>query len=57
MCHSLTKQSYFYKICGQFPNQKLEDVIPNYESMSLEEAKRALFKKYQDSLTDYKTNQ
>ena len=49
-------ESYFYKMCGQFPNQKLEDVIPNYESMSLEEAKRALFKKYQDSLTDFKTN-
>lgn len=56
-CESKSQlESYFYKICGQFPNQKLEDVIPNYESMSLEEAKRALFKKYQDSLTDYKTN-
>jgi hypothetical protein len=56
-CESKSQlESYFYKICGQFPNQKLEDVIPNYESMSLEEVKRALFKKYQDSLTDYKTN-
>ena len=49
-------ENYFYKMCGQFPNQKLEDIIPNYESLDLEEAKRMLFTKYQETLTEYKTN-
>ncbi len=49
-------ERYFYKICGQFPYQKIEEVIPNYDSLDDEQAKRALFTKYQDSLIGYKEN-
>ena len=49
-------ESYFYKMCGQFPYQTIEEVIPNYESLDTEQAKRALFVKYQDILIGYKEN-
>lgn len=47
---------YFYNMCGQFPYQRIESVIPNYETLELEEAKRALFSKYQDILVGYQEN-
>lgn len=43
-------------MCGQFPYQTIEEVIPNYESLDTEQAKRALFTKYQDILIGYKEN-
>ena len=49
-------EGYFSKLCGQFPNQKIGDVIPGFESLELEEAKRILFNKYQESLTDYQAD-
>lgn len=49
-------EEYFYRICGQFPYQRIEDVIPNYDKLDTEEAKRALFTKYQDILIGYKEN-
>ncbi len=49
-------EEYFYKICGQFPYQKIDEVIQNYEELDLEQAKRALFQKYKDVLVGYKEN-
>lgn len=49
-------ENYFYNMCGQFPYQTIEEVIPNYESLDVEQAKRALFAKYQDILIGYKEN-
>ena len=48
-------ESFFKTGCGQFPNQKIEEVIPNYHELDAEEAKRALFQKYQDTLMDHQT--
>ena len=39
-------EEYFYRICGQFPYQKIKQVIPNYDELDLEQSKRALFQKY-----------
>ena len=49
-------EAYFYKICSQFPYQTIEEVIPNYNSLDDEQAKRALFTKYQEVLIGYKEN-
>lgn len=49
-------EGYFSKMCGQFPNQNIEDIIPDYAILELEEAKRVLFSRYQESLTDYQTD-
>ncbi len=49
-------EEYFNRMCGQFPYQRIEEVIPNYETLDVEQAKRILFTKYQDILVDYKTN-
>ena len=49
-------EEYFYRICGQFPYQKIKQVIPNYDELDLEQSKRALFQKYQDILTGYLEN-
>lgn len=53
-------KNYVENICGQFPYKKVEDVIPNFNSINnieqLELAKRELYYKYQDSLIDYLSN-
>ena len=53
-------KDYIENICGQFPNMKVEDVIPNFDSImslqQLEEAKRTLYQKYQDGLISYLDN-
>ena len=49
-------EEYFYRMCGQFPYQKINEVISNYEELDLEQAKRALFQKYKDVLIGYKEN-
>lgn len=48
-------ESFFHNGCGQFPNQQIEDVIHNYHELDVEQAKRALFQKYQDTLMDNQT--
>lgn len=53
-------RNYVENICGQFPNMKVEDIIPNFHSITsseqLEEAKRSLYQKYQDGLISYLDN-
>ena len=53
-------KDYIENICGQFPNKKVEDVIPNFDSImslqQLEESKRTLYQKYQDGLISYLDN-
>lgn len=49
-------EEYFYRLCGQFPYQNINEVIPNYEDLDLEQSKRALFQKYKDVLIGYKEN-
>lgn len=49
-------EEYFYRLCGQFPYQNINGVIPNYEDLDLEQSKRALFQKYKDVLIGYKEN-
>lgn len=53
-------KNYVENICGQFPNMKVEDIIPNFDSITsseqLEEAKRSLYQKYQDGLISYLDN-
>lgn len=53
-------KNYVENICGQFPNMKVEDIIPNFDSITsseqLEEAKRNLYQKYQDGLISYLDN-
>lgn len=49
-------EEYFYRMCSQFPYQKIEEVIPNYNELDLEESKKALYNKYLEILVDYKTN-
>ena len=49
-------EEYFYRLCGQFPYQKINEVIPNYNELDLEQSKRALFQKYKDVLIGYKEN-
>lgn len=53
-------KNYVEKICGQFPNMTVEDVIPNYKLIQtideLEDAKKILYQKYQDSLISYLDN-
>lgn len=53
-------KDYIENICGQFPNMKVEDVIPNFDSImslqQLEEVKRTLYQKYQDGLISYLDN-
>lgn len=49
-------EEYFYRLCGQFPYQKINEVIPNYDELDIEQSKRALFQKYKDVLIDYKDN-
>ena len=50
-------KDYVEKICSQFPYKSVEEIIINYDSITtpeqLEEAKRTLYKKYQDSIIDY----
>lgn len=52
-------KEYIENICGQFPYKSAEDIIENFESLSndnfeqLEQAKRILFKKYQESIVNY----
>ncbi len=52
-------KEYVETMCGQFPYKSVEDIIVNFESLSndnskqLEDAKRVLFKKYQESIIDY----
>lgn len=50
-------KDYVEKICSQFPYKSIEDIITNYDSIAtleqLEEAKRTLYKKYQDNIIDY----
>ena len=50
-------KEYVEKICSQFPYKSIEDIITNYDSITtleqLEEAKRTLYKKYQDNIIDY----
>ena len=43
-------EEYFYRLCGQFPYQNINEVIPNYKDLDLEQSKRALFQKYKDVL-------
>lgn len=49
-------EEYFHRLCGQFPYQNINEVIPNYEDLDLEQSKRALFQKYKDILIGYKEN-
>lgn len=49
-------EEYFYRMCGQFPYQKIEEVIPNYNDLDIEQSKRVLFEKYKDVLIGYKEN-
>lgn len=42
--------------CSQFPYKTVEEIIEDYDSISLEESKRILYKKYQDSIIDYISN-
>ena len=49
-------KNYVENICGQFPNRKVEDVIPNYDTMQLEDAKKRLFEEYQKGLISYLDN-
>lgn len=53
-------RNYVENICGQFPNMMVEDVIPNYNLIQtmdeLEDAKKSLYQKYQDSLISYLDN-
>lgn len=53
-------KNYVENICGQFPNMMVEDVIPNYNLIQtmdeLEDAKKSLYQKYQDSLISYLDN-
>ncbi len=53
-------KNYVENICGQFPNMTVEDIVSNYRSIQtldeLEEAKKELYKKYQDSLISYLDN-
>lgn len=53
-------KNYVENICGQFPNMTVEDVIPNYKLIQtideLEDAKKILYQKYQDSLISYLDN-
>ena len=50
-------KNYVENICGQFPNMTVEDIVSNYRAIQtldeLEEAKKELYKKYQDSLISY----
>jgi len=52
-------KEYIETICGQFPYKSAEDIIGNFELLSndnleqLEQAKRILFEKYQESIIDY----
>ena len=53
-------KNYVENICGQFPNMTVEDIVSNYRSIQtldeLEEAKKELYKNYQDSLISYLDN-
>lgn len=53
-------RNYVENICGQFPNMAVEDVLPNYNLIQtideLEDAKKILYQKYQDSLISYLDN-
>lgn len=49
-------KEYVETMCGQFPYKSVEDIIVNFESLQLEDAKRVLFKKYQESIIDYISN-
>lgn len=53
-------KNYVENICGQFPNMTVEDIVSNYRSIQtldeLEETKKELYKKYQDSLISYLDN-
>lgn len=49
-------KNYVENICGQFPNMRVDDIIPNFNSLQdeqLEEAKIILFDKYKNSLIGY----
>lgn len=47
----------YIETCSQFPYKNVEDIIENYNSIStaeqLEQAKRTLYEKYQQSIIDY----
>lgn len=49
-------KNYVEKICGQFPNMSIEDIFPNFDSLTeeqLEDMKKTIFNKYKDSLVVY----
>ena len=48
-------RNYIENVCSQFPYMKAEDVI-DIENLSLEECKRTLFARYQDTLITYLDN-
>ncbi|MDO5569161.1 MAG: endo-1,4-beta-xylanase [bacterium] len=43
----------YFKICSQFPNMTLHNIIENYDSIDLETAKRKLYDAYLDTLDSY----
>lgn len=55
-------KEYIETTCGQFPYKNVEDIIDNFDSLSndhleqLEQSKRTLFEKYQESIIDYISN-
>ncbi len=49
-------REYVEEICSQFPNKKVEEVIPSFNDLSLEECKRYLFDAYKNTLIDYISN-
>ncbi len=49
-------KNYVENICVQFPNMKVEDLVPNFDNLQeeqLEEVKRTLYQRYQDELISY----
>ncbi len=52
-------KNYVENICGQFPNKKVEDIIPEFYSLQesdLEIAKKILYSEYQKTLISYLEN-
>lgn len=55
-------KEYIETTCGQFPYKNVEDIIDNFDLLSndhleqLEQSKRTLFEKYQESIIDYISN-
>lgn len=49
-------RNYVEKLCTQFPNQIVEEIIPSFDTLDLETCKRNLFESYQQTLVGYLEN-